>query len=64
MKVASGDSMFKMPVTGSQLGTRPNEAQGVGSTGERGIRKMTRSFHHGYEQVQLEWKLERGKKRM
>lgn len=32
MKVASGDSMFKMPVTGSQLGTQPDEAQG-GSEG-------------------------------
>lgn len=28
MKVAFGDSMFKMPVTGSQLGTQPDEAQG------------------------------------
>lgn len=28
IKVASGDSMLKMPVTGSQLGTQPNEAQG------------------------------------
>lgn len=28
MKVASGDCMFKMPITGSQPGTWPSEAQG------------------------------------
>lgn len=38
---ASGESMLEMPVPGSQLGTGPNEAAGVGPAEGLGVRRIS-----------------------